>query len=237
VQARMGASRLPGKPLMEVEGKPLLAYLVERLQRVKNADKVIVATTEQPQDDAIASAAQKLGAEVFRGSERDVLDRYARAAETFQADVIVRVTGDCPLIDPAIIDQAIEYFIHHYPKVQYVSNTLERTYPRGMDVEVFSRNALDAADREGHAPEEREHVTVFIYRHSDRFPTATIKLPENLSQYRWTVDTPEDFYLVQTLLREIVPQKENFTLKDLVELINLHPEWNEINAHVQQKVL
>ncbi len=235
VQARMGATRLPGKPLMLVKGKPLLQYLIERLKLVKNKTEIVVATTQEIHDDILTDFCIIHNIPSYRGPENDVLRRYALAATQYNADVIVRVTGDCPLIDYEVVDQAIQYFIDNFPKYDYVSNTLERTFPRGLDVEVFSRKALEEANLNANEESEREHVTPYIYNRPEIYKIAQIKHPTNLSHYRWTVDTPEDYELIKLLIEESIDKHPKFTLKDLVKLHNLHPEWIEINSHVQQK--
>ena len=187
VQARMGSSRLPGKVLKDIAGRPMLSYQIERLRRVKRAERIVVATTDQPADDAVERFCQKEKIACVRGSEHDVLARYHLAIERFPADVVVRITADCPLIDPAIVDEAIAAY-----EPDYVSNMLETTYPYGMAVEVFSAQALREAHREAKDPAEREHVTPFIYRHPERYRLRSLTMAPNLSHHRWTVDTPED---------------------------------------------
>lgn len=237
IQARMGAARLPGKPLFKVLGRPLLSYLIERLKHVSNADKVIVATSIHPRDKLIADAAQKAGAEVFRGSENDVLDRFYQAAKQAQADIVVRITADCPLMDPSLVEKLIGLYISKNDPWLFASNTIQRTFPRGMDIEVFSIQALEEAWNKAKLPYEREHVTPYLYTHPERF--AQIQLTQKIDQSlcRWTVDTPEDFRLISKLLAAIYPINPNFSLKELCQIYNTHPEWHAINAHIQQKPL
>lgn len=235
VQARMGSTRLPEKVLLEVLGKPLLAYLLERLERCQTLSSLVVATTIDPSDDRIVNFCANLHYDCFRGSEEDLLQRYKEAAKIAQADIIVRVTGDCPLIDPQVIDKAVTLFCQG--KFDYLSNTIERTFPRGMDVEVFSIEVLERIDLLSQLPEERGHVTPYIYRHPEQFRIGSFNYSENYSRYRWTVDTAEDFLLIKTLLEAIYPQKPQFTLEDLLQLIESHPEWTEINQHISQKPL
>lgn len=237
VQARMGSTRLPGKILKEVLNRPILSYLIERLQRCKNADALLVATTTNPFDDQIVDCCKKNKVAFMRGSEEDVLARYYDAALSTEADVVVRVTSDCPLIDPTVIDSAIENFLSRYPEQDYLSNTLERTYPRGMDVEVFSFNALKEAFIHAQDPEQREHVTPFIYLRPDRFKLRQIKWEEDESIYRWTVDTEEDFQLIRQLLEVLYPRNPEFGLRDIIRVMQDHPDWLQINAHVLQKQL
>lgn len=229
VQARMGSTRLPGKVLKDVAGRPMLSYQMERLRRVKRAERIVVATTDQPADDAVERFCQKEKIACVRGSEHDVLARYHLAIERFPADVVVRITADCPLIDPAIVDEAIAAY-----EPDYVSNMLETTYPYGMAVEVFSAQALREVHREAKDPAEREHVTPFIYRHPERYRLRSLTMAPNLSHHRWTVDTPEDFELVSRLLKTLKP---HFTLQDVLAVLDDHPDWCAINAHVEQKAL
>jgi spore coat polysaccharide biosynthesis protein SpsF len=237
VQARLGSTRLPGKIFKKVLEKPLLTYEIERLQRVTLADEVIIATTTNPLDQGVVDFCHHLQIPVFRGSEEDVLDRYYQAAKNFGAEVVVRVSGDCPLIDPQIIDEVLAFFLNNFPTYQYVSNTLERTYPRGMDVEVFSFNVLEKAAKAATRPEEREHVTPYIYRHPEWFALANIRCESNESHFRLTVDTIEDFQLVSAILEALYPTNPNFTMHDVLDLLKKHPEWININAHIQQKPL
>lgn len=235
IQARQGSTRLPGKVMMEVLGKPLLDYLIERVKRAKFLKKIVVATTYLKEDDAIAEFCESHSVPCYRGEIEDVLGRYLGAAQFFSADVIVRLTGDCPLLDPDVIDQVIATYFRLYPKIDYAANTLERTYPRGLDVEVFSLDSLKIADREAKSTADREHVSSYIYSHPERFLLASVTANENTSRFRWTVDTWEDFLLIETLIKAIYPQNPNFTLTDLLSLVQRNPEWQKINSHIQQK--
>lgn len=237
VQARMTSTRLPGKVLKTVLGKPLLDYQLERLRRVKLASRIVIATTTNDTDQPIVEWCERQGIDCFRGSEQDVLARYHGAAALYHADTIVRITSDCPLIDPAVIDRIIQHYLDHRSSCDYASNCLERSYPRGMDVEVFSRRALDEAFAEAAESAEREHVTPFIYRHPERYRLANIAYRENQGRHRWTVDTPEDFELVEKILGALYPAKPSFTLEDVLDLLQRHPDWADINAHVEQKKL
>jgi spore coat polysaccharide biosynthesis protein SpsF len=229
VQARMGSTRLPGKVLKDIAGRPMLSYQMERLRRVKRAERIVVATTDQPADDAVERFCRKEKIACVRGSEDDVLARYHLAIERFPTDVVVRITADCPLIDPAIVDEAIAAY-----EPDYVSNMLEITYPYGMAVEVFSAQALREAHREAKDPAEREHVTPFIWRRPQRYRLKSLTMTPNLSHHRWTVDTPEDFELVSRLLKTLKP---NFRLQDVLAVLNDHPDWCALNAHVEQKAV
>ena len=237
VQARMTSTRLPGKVLKEVLGKPLLEYQIERLRRVRLADEIVVATTTNATDQPIVNLCRRLGVSCTRGSEEDVLSRYYEAAKSHHADVVVRVTSDCPVIDPTVIDRVIAYFSQHSDEVDYVSNMLLLTYPYGMAVEVFSFKVLEEAYIEARSQPEREHVTPFIYGHPERYQLANIAHAENLSFHRWTVDTKEDFALIEKIIDALYPGKPDFDTGDILELLNKHPDWPLINAHVPQKKL
>lgn len=233
VQARMTSTRLPGKVLLPLGGKPMLARLVERLQRVRLANTIVIATTTNAADEPIVDLCRRLGVPCHRGSERDVLARYAEAAGTHQADVVVRITSDCPLIDPALIDAVIARYQQN--DADCVSNMLPPTWPYGMAVEVFSARALAEAHAEASAPAEREHVTPFLYARPQRYRLRNFASPTDLSGQRWTVDTPEDYELVQRLFDAVHPVRPDFTLADLLATLQLHPDWLTINQHVRQK--
>jgi spore coat polysaccharide biosynthesis protein SpsF len=166
-----------------------------------------------------------------------VLSRYYEAAKARQADVVVRVTSDCPLIDPEEVDRIIGFFLAHRDECDYLSSGLERSYPLGMDAEVFSFSALADAYVEAIDEAELEHVTPFIYRRPERYRLANYRGPEDLAHHRWTVDTPEDFELVERIISALYPARPQFTLVDIVELLKKYPDWVDINAHVQQKKL
>lgn len=234
-QARTGSTRLPGKVMKEVMGRPLLVFHIERLLKVGNADEVVVATTVRPEDDVIAALAGEMGVLCYRGSEDDVLSRYYEAARERNADIVVRVTSDCPLIDPRIVEKIIEFFRNHIDLYDYVSNTLQRTYPRGMDTEVFSRRILEEIHALAVEEPDREHVTRYIYRHPERYRLGGIEYREDLSRHRLTVDEEDDFLLIKLLLEELYPGKPEFTMQDCLDVLARHPEWMDINAHVRQK--
>jgi spore coat polysaccharide biosynthesis protein SpsF len=236
VQARMTSTRLPGKVLMEVLGKPLLEFQMERLARVRKADGIVIATTTNGEDLPILGLASRLGVQTFRGSEMDVLSRYHGAAVESGADRVVRITSDCPLIDPLVVDEVIAH-LDANPELDYASNVMERTYPRGLDCEAFTFGSLDAAFREAVAPPEREHVTPFIHGRPGRFRLGGIKSREDNSRHRWTVDTPEDFALIRKMLEHLYPRNPGFLLRDCLELIARHPDWPSINAGVEQKTV
>ena len=233
VQARMGSSRLPGKVLKEVCGKTILEHLVIRLKRVKQIDKIVVATTIKEQDNQIVDLCIKLNTSFYRGSEDDVLSRYYEAALKDRADLVIRVTSDCPLIDPCIIDSVVSFYINNQDKVDYVSNCLNRTYPRGMDVEVFSFSILKEAHEEAKENHEREHVTPFIISRPSRYRLHNIEHSTNLSNYRLTIDTSEDFELIEKIFKELFFENPEFSMKDILTVLEVNSEWLSINSHVK----
>ena len=232
VQARMTSTRLPGKVLKPVLGKPLLEYQIERLRRIPNVDEIVIATTTNETDRAVVDLCEKLSAAYFCGSEDDVLSRYFGAAQQYAAELIVRVTADCPLIDPEIVDKAIRFYREHWQQVDYVR--LEH-YPLGLDAEVFPMAVLAECCREATAPSDREHVTPFIYRQPQRYRVKRLYCELDYSHHRWTVDTPEDFSLVRKIIEALYPMNPQFGLQDILNKINEHPEWQKINAAVKQK--
>ena len=233
-QARMTSKRLPGKVLKMVSGKSLLEYQIERLKRSVQSDEIVIATTKNETDLPIVELCEQLKVSYFRGPEEDVLSRYYEAAKEFEADVVVRVTSDCPVIDPMVIDSVINFFLGGYPVFDYVSNTKKRTFPRGMDAEVISIQTLKETFNEATAKPDREHVTSYIKRHSNRYNLGNLSYHENQSSHRWTVDTEEDLELVSKIINALYPVKVDFTLKDILNLVEKNPEWTTINAHIEQ---
>ena len=234
IQARMGSSRLPDKVLADIAGRPMLTRVVERTALATSVGQVVVATTDRERDDAIVGLCAQLNVHVFRGSEHDVLKRYADAAADVGAQTIARITADCPLIDPAIVDLVVDAF--GVGEVAYASNTLERTYPRGLDVEVFSRDALDTAAREATGEHERAHVTPFMYQHPQRFRVRSVRHEADQSRHRWTVDTSEDLRLTREIYAALGADSA-FGFADVLALVERRPEVAEIYAHVEQKGL
>jgi spore coat polysaccharide biosynthesis protein SpsF len=234
VQARMGSTRLPGKVMQPILDKPMLGWVMYRLRRSRLIDQAIIATTVEKQDDRLVEFCEQQGWLVYRGSQDDVLDRYYQTARQYQADHIVRVTSDCPLIDPAVMDYVIAGYLSAAPHPDYASNTLERTYPRGLDTEVFSLAALAMAWKADASP-WREHVTPYLNQNPDRFRLQSVTNPENFSHLRWTVDTPEDLKLVRTVYEHF--GHGNFSWQQVLEAFKEHPEWAAINQDVQQKSL
>lgn len=235
IQARMGSTRLPGKILKPVLNRPLLSLLLERVRRVHAAHSIIIATTTNPNDDIIEQFCKKENVPFYRGSEEDVLDRYYQTALTYPTDIIVRITSDCPLIDPVLIDYALQLFLKQAPNIDYLSNVQERTFPRGMDIEIFSFECLQKAAEKSNRPYDREHVTSYIYNHPEQFKLVNFAQEINQSSYRLTLDTAEDLRLITKIFETLYPTKKNFTLQDILKILQIHPDWMEINAHVKQK--
>lgn len=218
VQARTGSSRFPRKVLADLLGKPMLVRELERVALARRIDEIVVATTTEPGDDAVADLAAEAGYRVVRGSEDDVLARYAQAAREADAGVVVRITGDCPLIDPALIDAAVAEFADGDGRWDFVSNALSETYPDGMDVEVFSNELLQRADREAELPSEREHVTFWFWK-TGRFRVQSISSPEPLGSLRLTVDYPEDLEVVRQVYEKLAGADPAFGLAQIVDAV------------------
>jgi spore coat polysaccharide biosynthesis protein SpsF len=239
VQARMGSTRLPGKVLADIRGRSMLWRVCQRTRCATLIDQVVVATTLEPEDRQILDECRRMQLACFRGSTQDVLDRYARAARIFRADIVVRITADCPLIDPQIIDLVVkrgrESFCGSAPLL-YASNTLRRTWPRGLDTEVISAAALACADREATEPFERAHVTPYIHRHPELFQLVAVTGPEDLAHARWTVDLPEDLELVRAVYARL-PNADSFSWRDVHRLLAQEPALAQLNRHVRQKQL
>lgn len=234
VQARMGSNRLPGKVLMDLDGRPVLKWVVERLCQARRIQRVVVATSTEATDDPIAELSATEGWDVFRGSEHDVLDRFYQASLVFPSDLYVRVTADCPLVDPTLVDSVVEALLEH-PPVDYASNVIEpRTYPRGLDVEAFTAGALAEAWRSD-ASAWREHVTPFLYRNPERFRLRGVRNEVDFSLYRWTVDTPDDLEALRALVT-LVPDPHAPWFRYLAAMAD-HPALAEINREVRQKEL
>ena len=233
IQARMGSTRLPGKVLLDLAGAPVLARVVNRCRRAATLDDVVVATTTLAADDPIVELCRANNWKSFRGQEDDVLDRYYHAAMQSQAEVVVRITSDCPLIEPEIIDLTVKTFLEH-GALDYAGNSLPpRTFPRGLDVEVFSFEALARAWREDTNPAWREHVTPYIYRHPEKFRLHAVINDADLSSRRWTVDTAADLAFVRKIYEQF--SHDGFSWREVLKLLEQHPEWLEINRHVVQK--
>lgn len=237
IQARMGSSRLPGKSLLPLHGKPVLAHALVRLKCCRMIDHIIVATTTEERDRVLLDLARKEGVEGFAGSESDVLDRYYQAARPHTPDHVVRCTGDCPILDPQVTDHVVR--MHLEERNDYTSNTIRRTYPRGYDTEVMTFASLERAAREARADYEREHVTPYIWEHPALFKLGHVLAgPEHTQpDLRVTVDTQEDFDLIHAIFDELYPQDPFFGVGAVMELVRKQPALKLINAHIEQKKL
>ena len=234
VQARMGSTRLPGKVLMDIGGFSMLERVLLRTRKASQVDDVVVATTLAPEDDQLEEASARIGFSVSRGSTSDVLDRYRQAAQEHDAEAIVRITSDCPLIDPSLIDEVVTKFLNHCP--DYASNTLVRSYPRGLDTEVIAREALERAWRDSKVPADRAHVTPYIYLHPDQFRLVSVRGTSDFSDLRWTVDTQVDLDLVRDLYAAARNQID-VTWMEILDLAVADPERFSRNRNVRQKRL
>jgi spore coat polysaccharide biosynthesis protein SpsF len=233
IQARMGSTRLPGKVLLDLAGEPMLGRVVNRTQRATTLREVVVATTVEPDDESIVQLCAARDWPCFRGSEEDVLDRYYLAAKEYRANVVVRITSDCPLIEPEIVDLVVQEFCEK-GALDYVSNTLPpRNFPRGLDVEVMSFEALERAWHEDKNPVWREHVTPYIYRNPEKFTLRAVVNNEDYSHMRWTVDTPEDLAFVRRVYDNF--GHNHFSWHEVLVLLEGHSEWLKINQNVVQK--
>lgn len=236
IQARVGSTRLPGKVLLDLAGKTVLGRVVERVGRMKKVKELIVATSNLESDDAIEAECRRLGVACFRGSEDDVLERFRGAADTMAADQITRITADCPLIDPGVSDHIIERFETADPPVDYASNKIPQSFPRGLDTEVFTREALERSAKWAKKPYHRTHVTAYIYQTPEIFTLLSVTSDVDRADWRWTIDTPEDLAFVRSVY-ERLDGKPNFDWLDVVKLVEDNPELAKINAHVVQKAV
>ena len=232
IQARMGSQRLPGKVLADLGGRPVLEWMLRRAGRAERLDAVLVATTEESEDDAIADFCEQGGYACFRGSSFDVLDRYYQAAKSVQAEVVVRLTGDCPLIDPDLLDSNLRTFLEADAPLDFAANRLpgDRTVPIGLDIEICTMAALSRAWTEAEQAHQREHVMPYFYEHPQEFRVLHMRHEPDYGQYRWTVDSQEDL----DLLRRVVTHFEDdrFSWLDVLALFENQPELAEMNAGV-----
>ncbi len=230
IQARMSSSRLPGKVLKKISGKPMLALQIERIQRSVGINQLIVATSTRDDDNPIETLCRKIGIGCFRGSLDDVLDRFFRAAKIYQPKHVVRLTADCPLTDPEIIDRVIRLHLGH--GYDYTSNIRPPTWPDGMDIEIFRFSCLEEAAREAKLPSEREHVTPFIQNRPQQYTLGNLENEQDFSTHRLTVDETVDFEKVKRIYSSLYPRKSDFSLKDILDLIQSDTELSLINAEV-----
>ncbi|MEA5549886.1 glycosyltransferase family protein [Anabaena cylindrica UHCC 0172] len=240
IQARMGSTRLPGKVMKKLCDKTVLSHVISRVKACLLVDEIVVATTTSLADNVIVVEAEKCDVKCFRGSEKNVLERYYLAAKKYQADVIVRVTSDCPLFDSEVLTGMLEYFINETKdglEIDYLSNCLRRSYPRGLDAEVFTFNILEKAFQESRQPYQREHVTPYIYEHPEIFSLHNQNNNDDLSDYRWTLDTEDDWKLIEEIYKNLYREGEIFTTDEVVDFLEENPELLLINTHIEQKIL
>ncbi len=230
VQARMSSTRLPGKVLREVSGRPMLWYVVERVKRASAVESVVLVTSDRPEDAVLLERAKEWGIGGYAGSLEDVLGRFADAARVFEPEAIVRITGDCPLLDPGVVDRVCESL----GDADYCSNVHPRTYPKGLDCEVFPRAALERAQREATTPYEREHVTPYLWEEPGRFAVRNVENDVDLSGERWTVDEPEDFEMLSRLLALIPGREVEAGMEEILSLLRAHPGIAGLNAHLER---
>lgn len=232
IQARMGSTRLPGKIMKKIEQKTVLEYVISSLEKSKFIQEIVIATTKNKEDDVIEDKVKKLGKKIYRGSQDNVLERYTFAARENKLDIVIRITSDCPLIDVNIVDSIISEFIDKKP--DYISNTIKRTYPRGMDCEVFSINALERAYTDAESDSDKEHVTPYIYKNQDKFKISNYCADEDNSKYRITLDVEEDFEVISFIIKEINNKRLDFSYESVIKIIEDSKIYT-INQHVEQK--
>jgi spore coat polysaccharide biosynthesis protein SpsF len=234
VQARMGSTRLPGKVLKLIAGKPLLGYLLERLERAVSLDAIIVATSESDEDLPLAKYCHEHGIDCFRGSETNVLERFYKTAQFHHAEVVVRICGDSPLVDPEMVDELVNEFNCDDEQLDYLTNTLHQTCPLGTNIEVFSFSALAKAFAEAGTEYQQEHVTPYFYQNPKSFRIRQKHYHPDNSNYRLTVDTPEDFVLIETIIKALAGDDPKMPIKHILTFLDSNPELNKINESVQQ---
>jgi len=229
IQARLGSTRLPGKVLLDLEGKTVLEHVIDRVRASKYIDDIVVATTIQKGDLKIVNLCSNNGTSVYCGSENDVLDRFYQAARLFQAEHIVRITSDCPLIDPMVIDEVIK--LHLAEKADYTSNTLKETYPDGQDTEIFTFEALKESWKNASLTSEREHVTPYMRKNQD-FKCINLESKVDLSNKRWTLDNPEDYEFIKLIYKNLYNKNRFFNMNEILKFINNNPEIEGINKSI-----
>ena len=234
IQARMGSTRLQGKVLLDIAGHSMLARVVRRARRAELLSEVVVATGEASEDDRVVDECRRLDVACFRGSDEDVLQRYHGAALAHNADAVVRITSDCPLIDPSVVDRVVHEFLEREP--DYAANIMDRTWPRGLDTEIMTVATLDRAFREADLPYEQIHVTPYVYRHPELFDLLSVTQPEDLSDGRWTVDSSDDMEFIRAVY-DSFDGDDGIGWRDVHRLLVSRPELVRINQHVQQKHL
>ena len=228
----MGSTRLHGKVMMPINGRPLIDYMIERLKHSEFLEQIVFATTDAQMDKPIVDWCKQSTVACFQGDEDDVLSRYYHCAKQFDASIVIRMTSDCPLIDPKIIDEVVKSYLEQ-DDVEFSSNTvpLPCLYPDGMDVEVFSADLLERAHNEAQLPSEREHVTFFMWR-TGKFKTFRLDPLEDISQYRFTVDYPQDFEVIKAVLEQLYVKNQTFSMNDLINFMNENPHLMELQKGI-----
>ena len=234
IQARMNSSRLPGKVLMPINGRPMLDYMIKRVSSASEIDDFVIATSIESSDNPVEEYCIENNVNVFRGNLDDVLDRFYQASKSIEAEIIIRLTGDCPLVDPKILNTMVGIFKKN--NYDYIANTAPPegiTFPEGMDVEIFSKAALEKAWKEAKKPSEREHVTFYFWKNPELFSTFRHDLKEDLSNYRLTVDYPEDFELVLHIIEKFSDQLDHADLKQILKFLEDNPELSDLNKNIE----
>lgn len=230
ILVRLGSRRLAGKALREIKGKPLLWYLYERMTFSKLIDKVVIATADNEANLPIIKFSEENKIGYFAGEEKDLTDRIYKTAKKFCANIIVKIGGDCPLVDPEVIDRLVSFYLENKDKYDYVANNLRSSYPHGLDLEVFPFSTIDRAWNEIKDPFWREWLTIYISEHSESYRLANVENEKDLSNLRWTVDYEEDFLFVRNVFERLYPYKKNFLMNDILELLQKEPWLTEINS-------
>lgn len=237
VEARLCSERLPGKVLLPIQGKPALECLLERLKRVKNIDEIVLATTKNPADSTLASLGRRLNIESYRGSEEDVMGRVLEAAQEAEADAIVEITGDCVLLSPKVLEDAIEEF--KQGEVDILTNTRNGSYPQGVDVQIYSVPHLAEAYEKTQDAAHREHVSLYFYENADQYRIKDLEAPEGFRapDYRFQLDYLEDYEFIRAVYGKLYPTNHHFDLPEIFELLNEKPGLVEINRHMEEKAV
>jgi len=230
IQVRMSSSRLPGKALLPVLGRPLLSWVIKRVKLARTLDRIVVATTFEADDDAIVGLCDQEAAECFRGSKDDVVARFYQCAAPYSPLGVLRITADCPLIDPGIIDMVVSRFLSTGGSLDLVSNDGD-SYPDGLDAGIYSLRALEKIYREATLRSDREHITPYIWNHPELFSVEVIPCSENLSRFRLTVDYEEDLQLVREVYAALYPSNPSFTWRDVIDFLIRRPEVYKLNSH------
>jgi len=229
VQARMGSSRLPGKVLKAILGNPTLWHLINRLQAAQLVDKIVIATSTNQQDKPIVEFAEENGIDCYAGSELDLVDRLYQTAREYGAEAMVRITGDCPLVDPLVVDRVTKCYLDGQDRLDYVSNISPRTYPDGLDTEVFSLSALERVWQEVKDPRVREGITENFLEHPEKYRLGNVAHDQDLSAMRWTVDYQDDLKFITEIYSRLYREDNIFLMEDILDLLKKNPELSEIN--------